>query len=180
MDKWVSILLGGIGWLFTNILTYKLGKRSKIDDIHIQKVYEYAKALSIVLQEDYRDREYLVEWYNNNFKNLSSVHEAAEAIETYPLLYQTAHDIMLRLPQRRNNIDEIRKKSAIHLHHRLLELINIYIETTNFTYASDGAGGILINTYNTSSFSNLIDNNKLHERRVVYGKIMKRLRKIKP
>ena len=59
-------VLGGAGWFVSNVITYKLGKRAKIDDVKIQKVYEYAEGLAVALQKDHHDREYLVEWYKDS------------------------------------------------------------------------------------------------------------------
>jgi len=146
MNELISTIvwvLGGAGWFVSNVITYKLGKRAKIDDVKIQKVYEYAEGLAVALQKDHHDREYLVEWYKDSFGHLPTVDAAVAEFESLQTLYQSARMIMGELPQHRQEIADLKRKSAIYLDKELLDLIAKYVETTNFKYITDGGVGFL-------------------------------------
>ena len=51
--------------------------------------------------------------------------------------------IMGELPQHRQEIADLKRKSAIYLDKELLDLIAKYVETTNFKYITDGGVGFL-------------------------------------
>jgi hypothetical protein len=39
IGKWIG---GGVAWILSISITYRLGRKSKIDDIRINKLHEYA------------------------------------------------------------------------------------------------------------------------------------------
>jgi len=172
--KW---LLTGIGALIGMFVTYRFGRKTKIDEISLKKAYEMAEKIAELIQEDHHIRELLLENYNKNLGHMTK-EDAIEAFHKYRGLYHDMKEQMVQLPRKINELQELNRKAIIFLSKKLTGLIDQYIKMTRISFITDGTG-IIINTYAEEFFENLRDEIKLKERRGLYEKILDELRKLK-
>jgi hypothetical protein len=174
--------VGLLGAIFTPLLTaclgYYFGKRSKIDDLRIKRRHELAEQLSIAIQKDHKTRENLMQGYKSNFEHLDEM-RAIEAFEKHPNLYSTMRQQIEQLSESGSQISELGQQGAIYFDVSLPELIDTYNEATNFSFSTDGCGGIFFDTYNQAFFSNLLNSERIEIRRRTFKAIMKNLRDMK-
>jgi len=172
--KWI---LTGLAWLVSVVITYHVGKRGKVDDLKIQRRHELVEKLSILLQEDHQTRQTLVAEFNSNFEHLDRP-EAYEAFEKHESLYQGMRTGIERCAELKIELRNISREITIYINEDLLGEINKYIDSTSFSYMTDGFG-FLINTYGRSFFENLLDKNNLDLQNSAYSKILKGLRNVR-
>jgi hypothetical protein len=159
------------------IASYFVGKKSKIDDVRINKMHNFAEELSVLMQEDYRDRKFAREQYDLSFAHVSGAQEAAGCFDQFDSLYGSLRIVMQMLIERKPRIVEIKNRSAIYLPKRLMDLVDEYIELTNFEYLTDGTG--LINTFAESFFEHCLDDHKASRRKEIFDEVLSQLRKAK-
>ena len=172
--KWA---LTGLAWLISVVITYHIGKRGKVDDLKIQRRHELVDKLSILLQEDHQTRQTLVAEFNSNFEHLDRV-EAYEAFEKHESLYQSMRAGIERCAELKIELRNLSREIAIYINEDLLKEINKYIDSTSFSYMTDGFG-FLINTYGRSFFDNLLDTKNIDIQNTTYKKILKGLRDVR-
>lgn len=175
IGKWV---LGGLAWLISVIITYYIGKKSKVDDIRLKKTYEIAEEVAVLIQKDHHDRELLIEEFNENFGHIPDRKDAVENFHRFPSLYESMRKEIMGLPEQINKLQDLNRKAAIYFREDLTRKIEDYITMARFTYLTDG--GLLFDTYLESFFDNLLDAKRIDQRRVLYKKIIKRLQRLKP
>lgn len=173
--KW---LLGGLAWLMSIGITYWIGRRAKIDDIRLKRIYEIAEEIAILIQKDHHERESLLEQFDENFGHIPERRDAYAAVDRFPDLYQSIRRMMGGLPDQINTLQDLNRTAIIYLDKTLTKLIEEYIAVTRFSYSTDG--GFLINTYIANFFENLQSQEKLNRRRDLHEQIMEKLRKLKP
>lgn len=172
--KWV---LTGLAWLVSVVITYQIGKRGKVDDLKIHRRHELVEKLSILLQEDHQTRESLIRQFHSNFKHLERP-EAYEAFEKHDSLYQGLRTDIERCAELKIELQTLSRETAIYIQEDLLTELNKYLDSTSFTYMTDGFG-FLINTYGRSFFDNLLDETNIKIQNAAYSKILKGLRNVK-
>ena len=179
-DKFIEItkwLGGGAAWLISMIITYKLGRKSKIDDIHIKKRHEYAEIMADALKKDFKERQTLLELYEKNFGHLKEIAEADEAFNRFPSLYKEMRTIIAELPNGINKLEEISRKATVYFNPAVMNDVENYISETRFSFATDGTGGLLYNTFFLSFFNNLLDQKKILKRKSLFESSIYKLRK---
>jgi hypothetical protein len=70
--KWFGV---GIGWLISAYITYRIGRKTKHDDIQIGRRHDFAEQLSALLQRDFHNRQLIAEQYHSNFDHMKDVSE---------------------------------------------------------------------------------------------------------
>lgn len=170
-------IVTGVFVLLTAVVGYFVGKKSKIDDVRIKKTHELAEELSVLMQEDHRDRNFAREQYDRSFGHLSGPHEAAQYFGQHEILHGSLRQVIERLMERRPKVVELKDRSAIYLPKRVTDLVDEYIGLTTFEYMTDGIG--LIDTFAQSFFEHCLDDQKASRREEIFDEIMRRLRKIK-
>jgi len=172
--KWV---LTAIAWIVSVFVTYKIGKRGKVDDLKIHRRHELVEKLSILLQEDHQTREGLIRQFHRNFAHLERA-AAYEAFETLETLYQDMRASIERCAELKIELRSLSRQIAIYLQEDLLSELNKYLGSTSFTYITDGIG-LFINTYGRSFFENLLDETNIKIRNIAYFNILKGLRNVR-
>jgi hypothetical protein len=172
--KWI---LTGSAWLISVVITYKISKRGKVDDLKIQRRHELVERLSILIQEDHQTRLTLAAEFFSNFEHLDRA-EAYEAFEKHESLYQGIRASIERCAEIKIELRDISREIAIYINEDLLTEINKYMDSTSFSYMTDGVG-FLINTYGRSFFENLLDNKNINIQNSTYKKILKGLRNVR-
>lgn len=172
--KWI---LTGAAWLVSVVVTYRIGKRGKIDDLKIHRRHELVEKLSILLQEDYQTRKGLISQFHSNFDHLERA-EAYDAFEEHYSLYQGMRASIERCGELKIELRTLSREIAIYIQENLLSELNAYLESTSFTYSTDGFG-ILINTYGRSFFENLLNETNIETQDSTYSKILKGLRNVR-
>lgn len=166
----------GLAWLVSVIVTYHIGKRGKVDDLKIRRRHELVEKLSVLLQEDHQVRKGLNRQFNSNFNHLERA-EAYEAFERHESLYQGMRSSIERCSEIKYEMHTLERDIAIYIKEELLLEIEKYINSTTFTYSTDGFG-FLINTYGRSFFENLLNEENINIQNTSYSKLMKGLRNI--
>lgn len=151
--KWFGV---GIGWLISTYITYRIGRKTKHDDIQIGKRHVFAEQLSVLLQKDFNARQLIAEQYHSNFDHMKNVSEAMHYFDKHESLYQSIRDLMSELPADIGKLQETNRSAAIYLDESTTEAIESYIADTRFSYQTDGCLG-LINTYAENFFVTLLD-----------------------
>lgn len=170
-------IVTGVFGLLAAVVGYFVGKQSKIDDVRIKKTHEFAEELSVLMQEDYRDRKFAREQYDRSFGHLDGPQEAAHYFGKHDNLHSSLREVMQRLIERRPKIVEVKDRSAIYLPERVTDLVDEYIGLTTFEYMTDGIG--LIDTFAQSFFAHSLDDQKALRRKTIFDEVMRRLRKVK-
>ena len=142
MATFSEIILSGAAAVGTALIAYHFGKRSKIDDLRIKRRQELAEELAIALQRDHELRESLIEQFTGNLKHLGR-EEAIQAFKKHAeTLYKGMCEEIDKLPETRNKIGELLRQGVIYFNKPLVKLIKDYLDTTEFSYTTDGIGGI--------------------------------------
>lgn len=171
--KWLGV---GIGWLISVYITYRIGRRTKHDDIQIGKRHVFAEQLSALLQKDFNNRQLIAEQYHSNFDHMKDVSEAMYYFNMHESLYQSIRQLMAELPNDIGELQEANRSAAIYLDENTTEAIVTYIADTRFSYETDGGLGI-INTYAENFFITLLDSDRSKRLAENYKAAMRGLRK---
>lgn len=170
--KWFGL---GIGWLVSAYVTYRIGRRTKHDDIQIVKRHTFAEQIAALLQRDFHNRRLLTEQYHSNFDHMGNLSEAMQAFHKHETLYRSMRDTILELPTDIEKLHELSRNSALYLEENTTSAIETYIGVTRFSFETDGIG--LINTYVEDFFVNLLDVDRSAQLDGAYRKAMQGLRK---
>jgi hypothetical protein len=173
IGKWIG---GGVAWILSISITYRLGRKSKIDDIRINKLHEYAQIIVSVLSKDFNERKDLVESYERNFNHFDEIEKAVDAFEIHTSLYKDMRNIIIELPKNIDKLEEKSRNAKIYFDLNLIKDIEGYVKTTRFSYISDGMNGLMFNTYCLSFFKNLLDQENIIKRKKLYDNILSKLR----
>ena len=176
LAKW---LVGGLAWLGSNFLAYRLGKQSKVDEIRIRRVCELAEQIAVTLQSDHREREVLLNWFKANFEHARDLNEGLELFGKHDLLYRGERERILALRESVNKLVKLRQEATLYLPRAILEGLDDYVRTTEFTFMSDGPVG-WINTYFEGFFTNLHDEANSRKQMRTYDAAIRGLAKVKP
>lgn len=168
--KWA---LGGLGALFSLYVSYKLGKRGKVDDLFIKRRHDLVERLSVALQDDFETREVLRSEYESNFGHVDEF-KAMEVFNRYDDLYQGMRNNIQRCAELLASLRQLRREVAIYVKPKVAQLVEQYIACNQFTFDTDG--GLLINTYAEEFFRNLLDESKHARRETLFRHLMKELR----
>lgn len=171
--KWFSV---GIGWLISTYITYRIGRKTKHDDIQIGKRHAFAEQLSALLQKDFHSRRLITEQYHSNFDHMKTVSEAMCYFDKHESLYQSIRQLMSELPENIGKLQETNRSAAIYLDEGTTEAIESYIADTRFSYETDDGLG-LINTYAENFFVTLLDSARSTRLTGNYKAAMRGLRK---
>lgn len=171
--KWFGV---GIGWLISAYITYRIGRKTKHDDIQIGKRHAFAEQLSALLQRDFHNRQLIAERYHSNFDHMKDVSEAMYYFNKHDSLYQSIRQLISELPDDIGKLQEANRSAAIYLDESTTEAIESYIANTRFSYETDGGLG-LINTYAENFFVTLLDSNRSKGLAENYKSAMRGLRK---
>lgn len=171
--KWFGV---GIGWLISTYITYRIGRKTKHDDMQIGKRYSFAEQLSALLQRDFHSRQKIAEQYHSNFDNLDNVSKAVDYFNKHNSCYQSMNQLISELPNNIGKLQEANRSAAIYLDESTTKAIESYIANTSFSYETDGDLG-LINTYAENFFVTLLDLNRSKRLTENYNSAMRGLRK---
>ncbi|MGC2423088.1 MAG: hypothetical protein WA666_01885 [Nitrospirota bacterium] len=170
--KWVG---GVIGWIITNVFTYRRGRKAKIDDIQITKRHQFAEQIAEILQKDFYNRKMLKNGYHENFDHMENFNAAMDSFSKYETLYVSMKELIPTLSIDIAQLQTLNMKAAIYLNKATTKDIEDYIEATRFTFHHDGIG--IINTFYESFFQNLLDEERFKKLNISYDKSISHLRK---
>ncbi|MCL2308647.1 MAG: hypothetical protein FWC42_00015 [Proteobacteria bacterium] len=168
--KWLG---AGIGWLASAYISYRIGRRAKIDDIQIEKRQTFVDQLSNLLQTDFHERQQIVDLYNLNFSHMKNLSEAMYYFDKYESLYQEFRQLMSKLPEGIDKLQEVNRNAAIYLDKNTVEAIESYISDTLFSYDDTG----LTDTYAENFFTTVLDDDRSKRLAENYEAAMHGLRK---
>jgi hypothetical protein len=95
-------------------------------------------------------------------------------------MYEDKYNLIKDLSGLKINIRDNLKIGRLYLDKKIIVYIEEYLDLYNFTYSSDGVGGMLFNDYYYKFFMNLMDKNIEIKSDYLKKKIMNKIRRLIP
>ncbi len=133
-NVWISItaLVGLLG----SILTYYLGRQSKIDDILFRKGLPVAEKIVKLFQDIIESELYYYKFYQSNLSGFPTIDEAIHNFENLPGNYQKDYERIQLLMENREKLYEELKIARLYIKPNLLDDIKKYLDLGVFHYLS--------------------------------------------
>jgi hypothetical protein len=170
---WIALALG---WAISIYVTYKIGRRQNVDNIHIKKRNEFSEQIAALLKEDYDDRKSLRQDYKANFSQYGSLDEVIAAFGKFDTLYAPIKRKLATLPDRLPKIRNLNDKATLYFDDKTSACIDDYLKETSFTYVTDEMG--LISDYGVRLFEKLLNESDFAKLSNAHEKAIKRLRRL--
>jgi len=175
LNDLLKIGLPSILGIVAAIVTYRLGRRAKIDDRKIQKGMELAEEISKLFQDIVDLEEYFYEFYKANYSHL----ELRDAVDNFTRMKSLFYEDYKRIDERAEKRSQLYGKlkiGRVYLNSRLIERIRDYLNVGEFHYEHDAGG--LTNTYYEDFFKNIIDKSNIKQRQKLKDKILPKLKSL--
>ena len=170
---WIALVLG---WIISVYVTYKIGKRQNVDNIHIKKRYEFSEQIAALLKEDFDDRNSLRQDYKANFSQYGSLDDVIAAFDKFDTLYAPIKRKVARFPDRLSKIRELNDKATVYFDNKTSACIDDYLKVTSFTYVTNRIG--LTTDYDMRLFEKLLNESDFAKLSKAHEKAIKRLRQV--
>ena len=158
----ITAILGAI----SAILTYRLGRRAKVDDEKLKKVFELAEEIARLFQDITELYEILYEFYKGNFMYIDDVETAIKRYFEKPGFYDDERERIERLGEKKSQLNDKLKIARLYLDKDVVDAMQKYLEMGRFHYTHVGLGSFL-NTYYVEFFKNVLDEKTYTERKKI-------------
>ena len=173
----IPIFGGIIVSIISSIISYKLGKRAKIDTEKIKRKIHLSEEIGRLLQEVMEMENYFYEFYGRNFGNVASVEEAVENFferrgDLFEDEYKMIHDVI----EKRNRLREKLLLGRLYLPSQFVDEVAQYLDLSTFHYLHDG--GYFESTFYVEFFRNIMDEQLHKQRKRLQKLLLSKLKKL--
>lgn len=153
------------------------GRKQEVERARLTRAFPLAAEISVTVQELYYSEQGLADWFTGNFRHIRSLPDAVRYIEDNATFRSGAAQAK-QVTELRNGLRAKVRSARIYLNSQDLDRIEEYCALGDFTYESDGMGGVMFNTWLVEFFGNLMDPSKRLSRTELYTAIKKRLNRM--
>ena len=161
-----------------SILTYRLGRRAKIDEQKIEKGVELGQEITILFQDVAALEDRLYEFYRSNYEHLKNVDKAVDNFEKMKTLYEPEYVAIDELSKKKQQLEEKIKEGRYLLKSSILVDMQTYLDLLKFKYDQDVFGSMT--TFYRQLFLNLMDSKSRKKRKNIKRKVLGKLHKLLP
>ncbi len=174
----LKIGLPTLSGVIASYVSYRIGKKTRIDETKIRKKFEFGEKVNLLFQQIVEINISLRKFYKSNFIHVESIHEAVEDLQTHSkVLYESQFKEIEDLINKKSELHNILKNARLYLNKRIIKNIEEYLELSKINYLHDGG---FINTYLDELFKNLIDEKVNKKREKLRKTIMRKIYKLIP
>lgn len=176
MEILVPVVIALVG-IVSTIISYRLGKQGKIDEIVLKEGYPIANQVSILFQKISEDDQYYFDFYHNDsFQNIKDIEEFSAYFENLPGNFSEEYQRIDNLLKAREELKDQLKKARLYLNYAVIEDIQSYLKLDQFWYRTTAYTDH--NNFYEAFFSNIIDEKKHRRREKISLRVIKKLRKL--
>jgi uncharacterized membrane-anchored protein YhcB (DUF1043 family) len=161
-----------------SILTYRLGRRAKIDEQKIEKGVELGREITILFQDVAALVDHLHEFYRSNYEHLKNVDKAVDNFEKMKTLYEPEYIAIEELSNKKQQLAEKIMEGRYLLKSSILVDMQTYLDLLKFKYDQDVFGSMT--AFYRQLFLNLMDSKSSKKRKNIKGKVLGKLHKLLP
>jgi len=164
-----------VGCFFGSFFGYLFGKRKIINELRLNKAFPIAEEIAVLVQETYECEQSLISFYNSNFSHLPKIEAGVAYMEERPVLYRDIYATVEIYRKKLDNLCREIRRSRIYLNDKSLDKIEEYWSIGDIRYDTDCIGG---SSYLVEFFKNILDEDNLKIRKILFKKIKKSFTKL--
>jgi uncharacterized membrane-anchored protein YhcB (DUF1043 family) len=161
-----------------SILTYRLGRRARIDEKKIEKGVELGQEITILFQDVAALEDRLYEFYRSNYEHLKNVDKAVDNFEKMKTLYEPEYSAIDELSNKKQRLEERIKEGRYLLKSSILVDMQTYLDLLKFKYDQDVFGSMT--TFYRQLFLNIMDSKSYKKRKNIKRRVLGKLHKLLP
>jgi len=161
-----------------SIVTYRLGRRARLDEEKREKGVDLAQEIKALFQDVAALEDRLHAFYMSNYEHLKSVDKAVDNFEKMKNLYEPEYTAVEELSSKRQLLEEKVKEARNLLKSSILANIQAYLDLLKFRYDEDVFGSKT--PFYRQMFVNLMDPKSHKKRKNFKGKVHGKLHKLLP
>lgn len=169
VSDFIKISVPSLIVLLTTVITLRVNKKNKRDELYYKKSIEYAEEIMILIQNIENGYQYLIRFFNLNFGHLDNIGEAFSALERYHVLYEDVTEDIKKLSENREKLFNSCTSGLLYLNESLISDIKVYLSLGEFTYGST----IISSEYYQEFWLNLTKAETNTKREKLYSSIIK-------